>query len=252
MRLSRSLGQVFLRDKEYINKILDFLDEGEWFLEIGPGGGAITEYLVKKAKRLWCVEVDSTLCAFLKNRFSSLEHVAIIHKNILEFPLSSLGRKVIVFGNIPYQISNHLIHYLIENRRHIKKAFLTFQKEFAHKLVAGVSTKPYSFLTCYLQYYAKTEKLFDIPRSAFSPSPKVDSAFVSLQFHSKPVYEVKNEQFLFEIIRKAFNQRRKKLSNALALKEKDELDLLDIDGDLRAENISLKEYVGLANKLYRG
>jgi 16S rRNA (adenine1518-N6/adenine1519-N6)-dimethyltransferase len=252
MKFSRSLGQVFIKDKRYIKKILSFLEEDENFLEIGAGGGEITQHLLSKARFLYCVEVDGRLCSILKNKFSHLSYVKIIHCDILKFPLSKLKKRMVVFGNVPYQISSRLLKYLIDNRAYIKKVYLTLQKEFVDKLIAKAGSKDFGFLSCFIQYYAKVEKLFDIPSEAFCPSPKVDSSFVKLEFYLPSVYEVKNEKFLFKIIRRAFQQRRKKIVNAISLPKyyrESVFTAAGIKPDLRAENLSLKDYVQLANEL---
>jgi 16S rRNA (adenine1518-N6/adenine1519-N6)-dimethyltransferase len=247
MKFSPALSQIFIKDKRYIRKILSYLDEEEEILEIGAGRGELTQHLVKKAKFLYCVEIDFRLFNLLKKKFSCFSNIEIIHADILKFPLSSLEKQLVIVGNIPYHISNRLIRYLIDNRKYIKKAFLTFQKEFAQKLDAKVSTSGYSFLSCYIQYYAKVERLFTIPAKAFYPPPKVDSAFCRLEFYRKPIYKVEDESFLFQLIREAFRSRRKKIINSLPLLKKRPDTLSKINPNLRAENLSLKEYIWLVN-----
>lgn len=252
MRQKHSFGQVFLKNKKYIQKILDNLDlKNKIVLEIGPGKGAVTDYLIDRVKYLYCLDVDRRFCIFLKNKFKNKKNVKIIHTDILKFQLSKLGENLTVFGNIPYQISSQLIKYLIDNRKYINKAYLTFQKEFVQKLTAKPSTCNYNFLSCYSQYYAQIEKLFNIPASAFEPVPKVNSAFLAMNFYTKSPYFVKNEDFLFKTIRKAFSSRRKKIINSLPVigNSCDFFSSLKINPDLRAENISLEEYINISNKL---
>lgn len=253
MKQRHSFGQVFLSDKRYIQKILDNLElEGEIVLEIGPGNGAITDYLSDRVKHLYCVEVDKRFCNFLQTKFSTKNNVEIIHADILKFPLSKLGKNVIVFGNVPYQISSELIKYLIDYRKCIRRAYLTFQKEFVQKLTAKPSSGDYNFLSCYVQYYAAIERIFDIKAAAFEPVPKVNSTFSKINFYPKLPLVAENEDFLFKVIRKAFSGRRKKIINSLPVPE-DKLKFfssLEIDPNLRAENISLEKYVSIANKLY--
>lgn len=253
MKLSKSFGQVFLRDSNYIAKIMDSLDiDGKDVLEIGPGDGKMTELLAKKANFLYCVEVDLRLCNFLTKKFSGSSNIKIIHSDIIKFDLSKLNKKVTVFSNAPYQISNYLIRYLTANRGYINQACLTFQKEFVDKLIAVSSSKAYGYLSCYVQFYAEVEKLFSIPACAFFPAPKVDSALMKIGFYQKPPYKIDNEDYLFAFIRKAFSHRRKKLINALAIpkdKAREIFASLNIDIDARAENVSLSEYVSLVNIL---
>ncbi|UCG35762.1 MAG: ribosomal RNA small subunit methyltransferase A [Candidatus Omnitrophota bacterium] len=252
MKLSKSFGQIFLHDKKYVGKIIDALEiEGEVVVEIGPGSGIMTAKLIKKAKKLLCIEYDPRFYKLLNQRYKGHPIVEIIRADVLKFSLSKFKKKVVVFGNIPYHISNRLIHYLIENRKKIKRVYLTLQKEFADKLSASASTKAFSFLSCYLQYYASVMKLFDIPAGAFLPKPKVDSSFVKIDFYEKLPFLAKNEDFLFNLMRKAFMNRRKKITNSLpALKDKRMfLSSLGISPESRPQNLSVSDFVGLANKL---
>jgi len=254
MRPKRSLGQVFLRDKKYAADILDCLDiRGRRVLEIGPGDGSFSEHILKKSKYFYCIEFDSRFCNFLKEKFSGQPNIKIIQGDILKFPLPQLGKKLVIFGNVPYQISSRLISYLVRQRKYIDKAYLTFQKEFVQKLTAQPSTAQYSHLSCYIQYYAKIEKMFELPSRAFWPPPKVDSSFVTIEFYRRLPYRKNKEELLFEVIGKAFRNRRKKIVNALPnLQDKyDFFSSLKINPDLRAENLSLKEYMNITNKLYR-
>ncbi len=254
MRQLHSYGQVFLTDQECIQKIFNNLDiAGKQVLEIGPGKGVISELLAKRVKNLYCVEVDRRFCGFLRKKFSKNDNVEIIHNDILKFKLSKLGEKTIVFGNAPYHISSELIKYLINNRNYIEIAYFTFQKEFVQKITAKPSSDNYNFLSCYIQYYAKVEKIFDIKASAFDPVPKVDSAFSKIVFYGEPPYKAKNEDFLFKIIRKAFSSSRKKITNALNLSERNQdfLKSMGLDLNLRPENFSLEDYVQIANQLYQ-
>ncbi len=247
---SLSLGQVFLRERRYINKIVGALDiEREEVLEIGAGDGRITSLLLEKAKFVYALEIDRSLLKFLEERFCNHPCIKIIAEDILRFELASLGKKIVIFGNTPFQISNFLIRYLIENRQFIKRAYLTLQREFVDKLVAQPSEKDYAFLTLYLGYYAKAERLFNIPAGAFCPVPKVDASFVRIEFYKSLPYPAKDEELLWQILRKAFSERRKKIVNSLDLLKKypSFLEILKIEPDWRPEDLSLREYVELAN-----
>ncbi len=251
MKQKRSLGQVFLENKKYINKITDCLDiQGKTVLEIGSGKGALSGYISERAARLFCVELDSRFCAYLQQRFSQKNNTEVINCDILKFPLSKLGKDIVVFGNVPYQISSKLISYLADYRKYIKCVYLTLQKEFVDKLTAPASSKDYSFISCFFQYYAKVNKLFEIPASSFYPAPKVDSKFIEFTFNLKPPFKANDEDYLFKLIRKAFSSRRKKIMNSLKINgDKGKFfKSLDIDPNLRPENVSLKNYVDIANK----
>jgi len=254
MKQLHSFGQIFLTDSEFIQKIRNSLDiKDKQVLEIGPGSGVMSEILVEEAKKLYCVEVDQRFCGFLRKKFSKKSNIEIIHQDILRFKLSKLGGKTIVFGNVPYQISSELIKYIIGYRDSIDTAYFTFQKEFVEKITAKPSSSNYNFLSCYIQYYARAEKLFDIKASAFDPTPKVDSAFSKIVFYKELPHKAKNEDFLFKIIRKAFSSSRKKITNALNLSENDQnfFKSVGLNLNLRPENFSLKDYVFITNQLYQ-
>ena len=253
MKLSKSFGQIFLHDKKYVQKIIDSLEvEEECVVEIGPGSGIMTARLIKKAKKLFCVEYDPRFYKLLVNRYEEYPNFNIIQSDILKFSLSSLKKETVVFGNIPYHISNRLIQYLVGNRKYIKRVYLTLQKEFADKLIASVSSKNFSFLSCYMQYYAVVKKVFDIPAGAFLPKPKVDSSFVQIDFYKKLPLMAEDEEFLFKVMRRVFMNRRKKITNSLpTLKEKGNLlSSLGIDPESRPQNLSVSDFVALANKLF--
>lgn len=257
MKLSQSFGQVFLKDKKYIDRILSCLDiEEQEVLEIGAGDGRISERILPKAKYLYCVEIDRRFCDLLRKKFSPAANLEIIQSDIIKFSFQDKfkPKQVVVFGNVPYQISNELIRYLVENRAYIKRAYLTFQKEFVSKLTASPSKKDYGVLSCYAQFYAKAEKLFDIPAPAWTPVPKVDSSFMKIDFYSNPPYEVIDVDFLFRLIRSAFSRRRKKIINSLPF-SKDKIiaifSSLNLSADARPENFSLDDYVKIANNLYK-
>lgn len=246
MRLKRSLGQVFLKDRRYLNKIISSLGDGLGkVVEIGPGSGRLTRYLLPRVRRLYCVEVDRRLCDLLEDRFKLHSNIKIIHGDILGLDLSDLGSELIVIGNIPYRISKNIIEYLVVNRIRIERAYLTVQKEFAKKITARPKDGGYGYLSCRIQYYASVKKLFDIHARAFSPRPKVDSSFVEIKFYKKPPYPVRDEKFLFAVMQKAFNQRRKKICNILDLGV--DFAALGIDPGARPGYLSLRNYAVLAN-----
>jgi len=248
----KSFGQIFLKDNRYIEKMLNNMSiEDEFVLEIGSGDGKITSFLLEKAKFVYALEFDNRFVEILKKRFRDFKNIEVIKGDILKFRIDKLNKKIVVFGNIPYHLSSKIIEYLILYREYIKIAYLTFQKEFSDRLLANVSTKSYSALTCFLNYYGIVKKILDIPSSAFSPRPKVDSTFLKIEFYKDLPYKAKNEDFLFNMIRKTFLNRRKKIINSIPiLKEKKELlKELNLDEYKRSEDLSIKDYVYLANKL---
>ncbi len=258
MKPKHSLGQVFLRDKIYIEKLISLIKPtSKVILEIGPGQGHISELVANKTKKLICVELDSKLYQNLKTKFFDNKNIEVINQDILKFDFSRFKKKIIVFGNIPYQISTSLIKVLVKNFRYIDKAYLTVQKEFGQKLTAKKASKEYSFISCYLQYHAKIVKRFDIEAKAFWPQPKVDSVFIEIDFYPDKAKEgSESKGVLFEIIRKSFNQRRKKIINII----KNQYPHLDaqsllleagVDSKLRPDNLSLEQYQQIARVLLK-
>ena len=255
MRQKHSLGQVFLKDKKIIERIINSLDiTDKNVCEIGPGQGDISARILEKASYLWCIEIDPRLYKELEDRFSAKDKIKIVNSDILEFSFSGLGKDLVVFGNVPYYISSELIDLVVRDRKYIKKAYFMFQKEFAHKLLAKEKTPKFCFLSCLLQYHASIKKLFDIAPGAFSPHPGVDSSFVEIDFYDDYPLKAKDEKLLFDIIKKSFSQRRKKIINSLDfLKGKEVLlDELGIALSSRPSDVSLSQYVALANALGEG
>ncbi|MCM8773485.1 MAG: 16S rRNA (adenine(1518)-N(6)/adenine(1519)-N(6))-dimethyltransferase RsmA [Candidatus Omnitrophica bacterium] len=257
MKQKKSWGQIFLHDKKYIYKIIDYLKvDNEYLLEIGSGRGDITSLLLDKVNYLYCVEVDTSWAKFLENRFALNDKIKIINEDILKFPLKSLNKNLVVFGNIPFHISNQLIRYLVKNREVIKRAYITFQKEFVRKLCAKENSKDYGFLSCYIQYYASVKIAFDIPKYAFYPRPKVDASLVDIVFSKEPAFKVIDEDFFFNLLRQSFSLRRKKLYNVLEKFYGEEMvkevfSYLNIDLNLRADKLSLENYCWLANFVFK-
>ena len=254
MRFKKSFGQNFLRDKRFIAKIVSSIKlDNDTVVEIGPGSGQVTRYLADKAAKLYCIEKDVNLVNLLKKRFAS-DSVKFISGDILSFDLSSFNKKVVVLGNVPFNISNRLIRYLIDRRIFIKECYFTFQKEFARKLAAYPSVKDYGYLSCLIQYYANVKIIFDIPGSAFYPVPKVDASFIKIRFFDKLPVKVKDESALFKLIRSAFSSRRKKIINNLSRFGGKEyvsrvLKSAGIDISLRPQDLSLDDYCRILNNL---
>ena len=240
----KSLSQFFLANKAYLQKISDAIDISPDIpiLEIGPGRGALTDFLLQKPNPLICVEIDRDLCAFLEDKYDSLN---IVQSDIRKFEIPDDIKELVLVGNIPYHISFEIIEYILENRARISNAYLTVQKEFAQKLCAKQNTKAYGFLTCFTNFYTNPKIRFNIPKGCFKPAPRVDSAFIEFEVLKEPKYEVKDEKGFIKFLRKIFTQRRKKISNVLkSIYPKEEvpsiLKNLKIEENLRPENLSLK------------
>jgi len=215
LRPKKSLGQHFLTDTNIIEKIADAIPakSGDRVVEIGPGTGALTEALVERFTDIVAVELDQRAIKLLKNKFKELK---VFHQNVLDanWKKLSIGKeKTHVVGNLPYYITSQILFGLLENRLLLADALLMMQKEVAERLVADIRTKDYGILSVQTQLMCTPEILFPVSRHCFNPQPNVDSAIVKLSFDKKPLQC--SDKNLKTVVRTAFNQRRKKLSNAL-------------------------------------
>ena len=252
IKAKKSLGQNFLVDKNILNKITSITKiENKIILEIGPGTGNLTSYILKKKpKKIFVVEKDNKLAISLKNKFNN--QLIIINEDILKIDETSLSKdKVTVFGNLPYNISTEILSKWIIN---LKDNFwfdclvLMFQKEVADRIIAEFNTSNYGRLSIICNWKLNIKKIFDIKPDAFSPRPKIDSTV--LFFYPKNNYiKINDPNNLEKITRIFFNQRRKMLKkpfNKLFNGDQRVLNKLKIDLSLRPQNLNLETYYKLA------
>ncbi len=258
-RPKKNLGQNFLTDVRIQQKIIQACDlkTEDVVVEIGPGQGVLTRLIAPLVKKLICIETDHDLIGPLRLSFpdaSAGNPVEIVHADFLKWGMGHLPQGLKVIGNIPYYISTPIIGKIIQDRAKISSAFLTVQLEFGQRLTAKPGGKDYGSLTCFAQYHADIKMLFKIKNTCFKPAPKVDSCFISLTMKEKREESALNEEFLFELIQTAFQQRRKNIINSLkGLVARDTLEgalgSLGIDFNARAENLTLSNYIKLCNKI---
>ncbi|MCS7249778.1 MAG: 16S rRNA (adenine(1518)-N(6)/adenine(1519)-N(6))-dimethyltransferase RsmA [candidate division WOR-3 bacterium] len=253
VKLKKSLSQVFLKNKKIAERIVDFLElKGEEIvLEIGVGDGILTEYLIKKAKFVYGVEIDKRLVDLLIEKFRGVENLQLICQDILQYDISD-KKNLIIVGNIPFNISTPLIFWLLKYHKNFQKAILSFQKEFALRLLAKIKNKNYSPITILTDNFFIKKSLFVIDRKYFFPPPKVSTMVMLIIPKEEPLYKVEYESF-FKFLRIIFSQRRKKLLNIIVNNfGKEKLELLkglSIDLTKRPEEIELKEFYLLFNHL---
>jgi len=233
-RLKKSLGQHFLKDKNVVRRIVDAgkLSPEDRVLEIGPGGGALTEEIVgRNPKEFIAVEIDPEWVSFLKEKFG--DKVKIIYADATDFDFSSLGGKFVYFGNLPYNVSTAIFRNLLTHRKTLKKGIFMVQKEVADRLTAKKG-KEYGYFPALLSLFFDIKKLFNVPPKAFTPPPKVMSTVVEI---SPKEFDMEEEELRkFEsFLKRAFSQRRKKLKKNLGIKELPE-ELREFK-DKRAEEI---------------
>lgn len=248
----RKWGQHFLINPHVRDRILKacHLKPDETVLEIGPGLGALTEGLIPQVKKVYAIEPDKRFYDTLCRRFDSDKFV-LIRDDFLKYDLMDLPSHLKCLGNLPYNISTPILEKVMANRARMGTCFFTVQHEFGKRLAARPFCKDYGALSCYVQYSCDVKLLFTIGRSAFRPAPKVTSCLVQLSF-KKPSPRAKDEKLLFHIIRHAFQQRRKKIANALypfVAKEtlRAVLPKSPIQETQRPDQITLKDYVILSD-----
>jgi 16S rRNA (adenine1518-N6/adenine1519-N6)-dimethyltransferase len=249
----RRLGQHFLFDPSILERIVDTAGIGpdDLVIEIGPGRGTLTRLIAERAAEVIAIEIDSKLHDLLVHEFRDNPQVRIVNRDFLEYPLPG-DRRFKAIGNIPYYITTPILFKLLEEGRMLESATLTIQKEVAERIVAGPGTKRYGVLSVMAQYRSEPRIAFTIPRRAFSPPPKVDSALLYLSVLPERRLPLKDEALFFRVVRTAFSQRRKMLSNSLKPLGKEMgkiLELAGIDPRRRPETLSIEEFGRIADLL---
>jgi 16S rRNA (adenine1518-N6/adenine1519-N6)-dimethyltransferase len=244
----RRFGQHFLVDREIVERIVSAVNpcKGDEMLEIGPGKGALTAPLLDRSVRLRAIEIDRDLVASLKLRFPVGEF-ELFEADALRFDYARLPERLRVVGNLPYNISTPLLFHLCSYAERFVDLHFMLQKEVVERMAAGPSTPAYGRLSIMLQHRFRVELLFVVPPAAFKPMPKVHSALVRLIPRAAGERAEVEEIALRRVVTAAFSHRRKTLSNALSgLLSEARLLALGVDPRLRAENLSLADYVTLA------
>ena len=255
LKAKKSLGQNFLIDKNVLNKIVSLIKiENKSILEIGPGTGNLTSYILKSnPKKLIVIEKDKELIIFLKKKFE--EKIEIINEDILKINEKNLDKeKLIVFGNLPYNISTEILTKWILNLKNkifwFDSLILMFQKEVAERIISNFNSSKYGRLSILANWKLDVEKVFDISPNCFYPKPKVESSL--LFFRPKKIfYQFENPRNLEKVTRVFFNQRRKKLKKPFNILFKDNTNILNnlkIDLNLRPQNLNHDIYYKLTKE----
>lgn len=258
IRAKKSLGQNFLRDPHYLNRIADAARIGpeDSVLEIGPGLGHLTHVLMQRAGAVLAIEVDDRLIPHLQAEFAAAQNFTLLHTDALEYDYDSLAGRWKVVANLPYYISTPIIQKLILHRSRFISLTLMLQKEVAERIASPPGSKEYGYLSVLVQYHTIPKIEFKVPPGSFTPSPEVDSMVITLAMREHPAVSVKDEQYFIRVVKAAFSQRRKTLRNSLKQLEihADKMDAVmqqtGIDLGRRAETLTVEEFGRLADFLH--
>ncbi len=251
-RARKRFGQHFLTDPGVIDAILRSIHatKDDVVVEIGPGLGAITASLAASAGHLHAVELDRDLVARLRRQYEGNAAVTIHEGDALSFDFATLGDRLRIVGNLPYNISTPLLFHLLDYKNHIVDMHFMLQKEVVDRMAAAPGSKAYGRLGIMLGCHLNIESLFDVDKSAFAPPPEVTSAVVRLDPLEPNTFDIRDQELLSKLVTNAFMKRRKTIRNALRdLAEIADLEAAGIDPGLRPEQISISQYVELSNHL---
>ena len=265
IRANKSLGQNFLINSEVVENIVNCseITNEDMVIEIGPGLGTLTKYLLDKAGKVLCVELDSKMIKILEDRFSIYDNFEIINADVLKLNLNDIIsenkkqgkiKNVKVVANLPYYITTPIIMKLLEEKLDIKSITVMIQKEVADRLIEIPGGKNTGAITYTVYYYCDSEKIMEVPNSSFIPEPEVTSEVIKLNLRDNPAVDINNPKVMFMIIKSAFMQRRKTLLNALTntkvfLNKEEGLEILkelNLNENVRAEELSIKDFADIA------
>lgn len=266
IKANKSLGQNFLIDREAIIRIVNSaaITNEDLVIEIGPGLGTLTEFLIQEAKKVICVELDTKMVNILKDRFFLYNNLEIINDDVLKIDLNKVIKNekennhiknVKIVANLPYYITTPIVMKLLEEKLDIESITIMIQKEVADRLIETPGGKNSGAITYSVNYYAIPEGITEVPNTAFIPEPEVTSKVIKLIKRNTPPVNVNSEELMFKIIKCAFMQRRKTLLNALVnngiFNNKDQgievLSQLGFDINVRGEKLSLLDFANISN-----
>ena len=258
-QLKKKFGQNFIVDENIINSIINKseIDKETLIIEVGPGAGSLTYKLGQFAKNVICYEIDDTLKEVLENNITGLNNIEVIYSDFLKANvLNDLKKynysKLYVVANLPYYITTPIIIKIIEDEIPVDKMVVMVQKEVGDRFKATPGNKDYGSLSVFLDYYFDVRKLMDISSNVFIPKPNVDSIIVEFKKKEK-IYDLKNKEVFFSLIRDSFTQKRKTLRNNLKGYNLESVEHTlkkhNLDLSVRAEQISLEIFVEIANNL---
>ena len=264
----KSFGQNFLTDTNILQKIVDTaeIDKNVNVIEIGPGIGALTEFLAENAAEVMAFEIDDRLIPILADTLRDFDNVKVINEDILKSDLQSRIKEfanpdlpIKIVANLPYYITTPILMHLIESKIPFAEFVVMMQKEVADRISAEPNTKADGSLSIAVQYYMTAKVAFVVPRTVFIPAPNVDSAILKMTRREQPLVQVKDEDFFFRVSKISFVHRRKTLWNNLTshfgkadetkAKLEQALEIAEIKPSIRGEALSIAEFAKLADAL---
>ena len=266
IKANKSLGQNFLISQEVIEKIVDCseITKEDLIIEIGPGLGTLTKYLLEKAGKVICIELDTKMLQILEDSFSLYNNLEIINNDVLKVDLKKLIKKekenqeiknVKIVANLPYYITTPIIMKLLEEELELESITVMIQKEVADRLIAVPGQKNTGAITYSVYYYATSEGILEVPNNSFIPEPEVTSKVIKLNIRKEPVVNPKDKEKMFRIIKNAFMQKRKTLLNSLTnnkiFDNKQQgikiLNDLNLKENIRPEELTLEQFEKISN-----
>ncbi|MFD0795721.1 16S rRNA (adenine(1518)-N(6)/adenine(1519)-N(6))-dimethyltransferase RsmA [Mucilaginibacter litoreus] len=253
VRAKKHLGQHFLTDKNIASKIVDSLkSQGSYkqVLEVGPGMGILSDFLLQKPEYdVFLIDIDTESYNFLQKKYPQLGE-RLINADFLKLNFkTAFDNQMAVIGNFPYNISSQILFKILDNRNQVVEVVGMFQKEVAERCTAKAGSKEYGILSVFLQAYYKVEYLFTVKAGVFNPPPKVLSAVIRLTRNNVETLPC-DEKLFWQVVKAGFNQRRKTLRNALSSLINKEKMADNTTLDLRAERLTVDDFVKLTNHIY--
>ena len=265
IKANKSLGQNFLISTEVVENIVGSseLSKEDMVIEIGPGLGTLTKYLLEKAGKVVCIELDTKMIKILNDRFLNENNFELINEDVLKVDLNKLIKEnkkdekiknVKIVANLPYYITTPIIMKLLEEKLDIKSITVMIQKEVADRLIEIPGGKNTGAITHTVYYYCESEKIMEVPNNSFIPEPEVTSEVIKMNLRKEPAVNLENPKVMFMIIKSAFMQRRKTLINALTnarvfLNKQEGVEILkklNLNENIRAEELSIQDFANIA------
>lgn len=267
IKANKRFGQNFLIDDNILENIVEVsnISKSDLVIEIGPGLGNLTEYVINKAGYMLLVEIDNKMIQILNDRFKDKDNYNLLNDDVLKINLDEKideiekkqnikFNKIKVVANLPYYITTPILFKLLQDESRIDSITVMVQKEVAERMVARSKTKDYGILTLMVEYLSDANIEFIVPKDSFIPAPNVTSAIISLRKNKK--FKVSDEKLFFDLIHKSFAKRRKTMINSLFLSNFNGMDKeilneifnqLDIDKNVRAEELEIEDYINITD-----